>query len=133
MPSKESSVDLPVRVHFLGAMAVCVAPGVHGSRVFAYGDELEITQEIVDLNTDRTGHCALLDRLDSESGTVRRGPWPEGVLRLLPGSFEHAEARETARQEAHRILDPVKRQAALKAVGERYGSVPTSRTLCTYS
>lgn len=119
----------PFTVHFLAARTVMISSSqVKGSRVFTYGDELEVTQEIVELNTDRNGNCPLLEVIE-DGEQVRRGPWPEGKLRLQPGSPEFEAKRESDRQEAHKIEDPEKRRAALADVRATYGSAPTSRTI----
>lgn len=128
--TRANKPDLPMTVHFTGAVTVLVSKRPLRSLVFAYGDELEITEELVDLNTDRLGRCALLDRIDAD-GRVCSGPWPEGMLRLLPGSFEHAEARKRAVQDAHALADPTERKTALARVREDFGQAPTSRTIAT--
>lgn len=127
---KDSKPNLPLTVHFKGAVTVRVTERPNWANVFAYGDELEITEEIVRLNTDRFGRCLLIERVDTD-GTVCSGPWPEDVSRLKPGSFEHAEARERAIRDAHAISDPVERQAALQRARQDFGNVRTSRTIAT--
>ena len=72
--------------HFLASTTVVLKGGVIPSgRVMNHGDELVVTQEIRDLNTDRNG-VTWLSLLDDPEGQVRRwgrqiiarGPWPEG-------------------------------------------------------
>lgn len=127
---KDSKPNLPMTVHFKSALTVHVSERPTRACIFAYGDELEITEEIVRLNTDRFGRCALLERIDTD-GTICSGPWPEGVSRLEPGSFEYAEARERAVRDAHALSDPSAKQEALHRVRQDFGSVPTSRTIAT--
>lgn len=128
----------PVTIHFLEPMSVCISTSAAGmGRVLAFGDELEITEEVRAASRDRNGNSwlAWLDEGKDEyvrRGRVvcRRGVWPEGQLRLAPGSFEWEEARRKAIDEALSIKDPAERRAARKRVDEEYGpGRPTSRTL----
>lgn len=121
----------PFPVHFLKAVSLRVTGGLDGGRVFGFGDELTVTEDIIELNTDRLGNCGLLDAIE-RGEAVRRGPWPDGVSRLLPGSFEWEAERERARKAAHKLDDPEERTKALAKVTEVYGPAPTSRTLSTH-
>lgn len=128
-------------IHFLGAQTVALRPdSFDASEVFSYGHELLWTDQMTLANSDRFGRCRLLDLLDDEPAQVaergrvvfRRGPWPKGLSRLEPGSPAWSEAREAARQEAHKIEDQALREAALRDVRREYGDLPTGRTVATY-
>lgn len=133
MPTKQQQEKKfePFPVHFLKPVSLRVTGGLDGGRVLGFGDELTVTEDIVKLNTDRLGNCGLLDAIE-QGEAVRRGPWPDGVSRLLPGSFEWEAARERARKAAHKLDDPEERARALAKVTEVYGPAPTSRTLSTH-
>ena len=128
--------DIPVLIHFLSAISFVTGVGYHTSGGSAsYGDEIFLTEELRSLNTNRVGFC-FFDLIDDEAGQVakwgkvvfRRGPWPAGKSRLLPGSSEWNEAREAARIEAHRIENEAARKAALAKVTQEWGPAPvTSR------
>jgi hypothetical protein len=130
----------PFLIHALGAVTVHVSQSsTAGAVTLAYGQELLVTEEVVEANRDRLGRVRLLELLDDEAAQVaawrsvrlRRGPWPE-MSRLQPGSFEYEDAFERARQAAHRIDDPDERRAALARVRSEYVTSPTSRTLCEF-
>jgi len=134
----DSTGFAPFPTHFLGPVSLVADSG--RGRVFAYGHELQLTPEIVALNTDRNGTCKLAELIDDEAaqvkewGTVRvrRGPWPEGVSRLEPGSYEWELAREAARQEAWKLVDETRRAAAVADVVSQFGAAPrTSKTVRT--
>jgi hypothetical protein len=124
------------QLHFLGPVSVCVRGGVMpDGRVLDYGDVLHVTPTIRELNTDRLGNT-WLDKVSDESWQVARwgsvrvvaGPWPDDLPKIKPGSPEWLDAREEARQTAHRLPE-AERPAALRAVHEKYGPAPvTSRT-----
>lgn len=104
-----------------------------------YGDELTVTAPLVAASLDRNGK-SWLDLVDEEPRQIqrwgrvmfRRGPWPEGVSRIQPGSAKWLDAREAARAEAHNIEDPAERDHALQRVRHEFGDVPTSRTVAVY-
>lgn len=130
----------PFPIHFLGPVTLVADADSGRGRVFAYGHELRMTPEIVALNTDRNGECRLAELIDDEAGQVnawgavrvRRGPWPEGVSRLEPGSYEWELAREAARQEAWKLADETKRSTAVADVVAQFGAAPrTSKTVRT--
>lgn len=111
-----------------------------GPTVLGYGHEVVITAETVELMTDRLGRCALLDWLSDEAQQllslgevrIRRGPWPEGERRELPGSLAYDAAREVARLAAHAIAEPAAKAEALAKMRADFGDRRTSRTLATY-
>jgi hypothetical protein len=127
-------------IHFVadGLTFLVPAPGFSGGRVAAYGDELTVTAEIRELNTDRLGHCFL--DLDEDGqrqrygGRVmfRSGPWPEGEARIEVGSQAWFAERETRRAEAWAIEDEADRAARLALIDANYGRPATSRTLAHY-
>lgn len=128
-------------VHFLGAVTMLVSPYGPG-RVFTYGEELLVTPAIRELNLDRAGRWRFIDELldDDEAQVlsygeviVRRGRWPDGLGRLLPGSFEWQDARDAARAAAHALPDRQAQKAALSDVEARFGTpLTTSRTIADY-
>lgn len=129
-----------IKVHFPGkSLTLHTKPNsTAGARVFSYGDELTLTEQLIQANTGRDGRCALLDMLDDEEAQVaalgrvaiRRGPWPEGVSRLEPGSSAWTDAREAERKRIHREYgDGPDKQRALDAMSERFGPLATSKTL----
>lgn len=128
-------------IHVVGSsLSVHTRPhATDSSRVLSYGEELLVTPEVVLANTGVDGKCRLLELVDDEPRqirelgqvVVRRGPWPGGS-RLLPGDFPWQEAREAARQEAHKIEDEQERLKALRQVEQEYGPRPTSRTTATF-
>jgi hypothetical protein len=87
------------------------------------GDPVEVTQDLRDYNTDRTGRCAL-DRTD----LFAPGPAPAGML-PEPGTPEHDDAHKAAHEAAWRIIDPEERRIAVARVRETYGYLGASRTL----
>ncbi|GAA4678471.1 hypothetical protein [Frondihabitans cladoniiphilus] len=122
-------------IHFFGSITVMVDD--FRSWVAAYGSVVSITAEMVESSRDRHGD-SWLDLADDASRQERRwgqvmfarGPWPDGLPRLLPGSDDWAEARENARKAAHHLLTPDERRAALATVEMEYGPAPkTSRTI----
>ena len=140
MSSNQNLPEGGYLIHFLASTTVVLKGGmIPSGRVMEHGDELVVTQEIRDLNTDRNG-VTWLSLLDDPEGQVRRwgrrviagGPWPEGKSQLLPGSAEREDERERARQAAHRIEDDQQRAEALAAVRANFGPWATSRTLATY-
>jgi hypothetical protein len=124
----EGPVALPALFHFTETRMVALADGTHG--IFAFGHEVSLTAEMVEASRGRFGDSTLLDRVRTGDG-IHPGPWPEGKLRFQPGSFDHREARERARQEAHAERDPQVRAELLAKVREDYGDEVTSRTLST--
>ena len=136
-----TTVEPPARVHFLGPLALVTrlsAGGLGDGIVTRYGQELDVTEQLVLANTDRNGRCALVELVDDPEGQVdrygrvmyARGSWPAGRSRLEPGSDAAEDARESARRTAHSIQDASQRAAALAAVNRTYGPAPTtSRTV----
>lgn len=122
-------------VHFLAHVLkpVTIAETPTRSRVFLRGEVLTISDAIIKINTDTIGHCPLLDRIDG-GVVMARGPWPDGLSKYEPGSMEWHEAREVARQAAHKLKldDPVAGARALQRVYDDFGPLPTSRTVARY-
>ncbi|MGY1602376.1 hypothetical protein [Geodermatophilus sp. SYSU D00815] len=125
-------------IHFVSAMSVPTSLSTLGvGRVFRYGDELTVTPEVREANRDRNGVC-WLDWLDTSADAYtrngqevcRRGPWPEGQLRMEPGSPAWEDARRRAIAEALAVVDPEERREARRRVDVEFGpSGSTSRTL----
>lgn len=103
------------------------------------GDELLLTDEIIEANTDRLGRCFFADLHSTEDQIAKygrvvmaRGPRPDGMLSTEPGTIDHELARARERRDAYAIPQPEIRKATLDSIKERYGDGPkTSRTLNT--
>lgn len=67
MGSKAGKALEPFKVHFIGTVTVRLADGINGSRVFSYGEELVVDEEVVRLNTDRLGQCRLLTLIEGDA------------------------------------------------------------------
>lgn len=126
--TNEGTPELPCTIHFTSAHTVALSTDANGHAIFSYGDELELTQEIVALSRDRFGNSTLLARLASGDAGIHLGAWPD-LPRLLPGSLDWAEQRELARQAAWKIEDEAERKAALVQVQADFGFAVTSKTL----
>lgn len=124
---------MPTRfiAHVLKPVTIAETPT--RSRVFQRGESLIVTDAIIKINTDTVGGCQLLDRIDG-GVVMARGPWPDGLSKFEPGSMEWREAREAARQKAHKLKldDPVAGDHALQRVYDDFGDLPTSRTVARY-
>lgn len=137
MNATEQSDEPPV-IHFVSPVSVTTSLSTLGmGRVFAFGDQLTVTPEIREANRDRNGN-SWLDWLDTSADAYiragrelcRRGPWPEGRLRLEPGSPVWEDARRRAIASALALTNPDERRTARQRVDEEFGTPgPTSRTL----
>jgi hypothetical protein len=122
-------------IHFRGALNVRLDENVaHG---FLYGDELVLTDRMVELSRDRNG-SSHFDLIDDEGAQIAHfgevkfaaGPFPADLPRYVAGSIEEAEAREVARVAAWAVPNPDERRAALLKVEVDYGkATSTSKTL----
>src|SRR4051794_21705776 len=91
-----------ITCHVLRPINLCVSDSFHQAALsLARGDEVLLTPAVIEANRGTDGVCAVLDNLDAPGAAIRRGPWPAGLSRLTHGSFEHLEAREAARVQAH--------------------------------
>lgn len=113
------------------------AAGVTSKR----GQEVRVTEALLVANTNRLGEC-WLDLLHDPAGQEQRwgkimfapGPFPDGLLRTEPGSYEHEDAKADAYRAARALPERQKRDAALAEVEETYGpQAATSTHLATYS
>lgn len=103
------------------------------------GTVFRVDQALIEATRDRNGF-SWIDLIDDEPGQIglwglvryRRGPAPVELLRPRPGSADFADAREAARQAAHRLEDEGEKAQALKRVRDEYGRAPTSKTLTTF-
>lgn len=103
------------------------------------GSTFRVDHALTEAARDRTG-SSWVDLIDDEPSQLalwgvvrfRRGPAPAELLRPERGSAEWAEAREAARQAAHKIEDEAEKHAALQRVRDEYGPAPTSKTLTTF-
>lgn len=131
-----TSTDHPPVIHFVDSLLLHLsAHSVLGrTRVMKYGDEIELTDEVIEANRDRHGRSWIDDWLNTgdeeyhRGGKVvaRRGPWPAGTCRLSPGSFEWYEARGQAVKQTFLIEDQAARAEARREVESFYGSLPSS-------
>ena len=129
------------KVHFLGSITIVVpAPGFSGGRVTEHGQEIDLTAELLDLNSDRNGRC-LFDLVGDEDAQVRRfgkvmmrpGPWPQSELRVEYGTQRWREQYDREHTLAWEITDPQTRAERLELLQKTYGGPPpTSRTLRSY-
>ena len=139
MPKPHSM--LGKRFHFLatGVTFLVSTKSAGGGAVSTRGDELVITEDMLEANTDRNGWC-WLELLTDQAAQVARygrqliaeGPRPEGMLSTEPGSPEHTEARSRALAEAFAENEPEDRLTALANVRSTYGNLTTSTTLATF-
>lgn len=113
----------------------------HGvGEILAPGSTFRVTEQLIEATRDRNGET-WTDLIGDDAAQVekygfvrfRRGPAPVELLRPQPGSADFADAREAARQSAHRIEDEVEKHAALQRVRDEFGPAPTSRTLSTFN
>lgn len=117
--------------------------GQHLAYVSKYGQEIEVTPDLIDVGRDRRGRLpAWLRLLDDAEGqrahfgevVVMRGRFPKHLPASEPGSPEFESERRTAARQAQEIEDPDERRDALRHIEETYGTaVPTSRSLARYS
>ncbi|MDF2562340.1 MAG: hypothetical protein K0R99_3786 [Microbacterium sp.] len=123
------------RIHFLGTLTVSTAPGQ--GRPVQRGVELEVTQAILDANTDRTG-SSWLSLVDDEAGQIARwgavkfgrGPVPESVEWWnAPGDdASRSLARTLDRERLVHFTDPGERAAEAARIDAKYGRPVTSWT-----
>ena len=101
------------------------------------GKETVITRPIIEGTLNRIGQ-SWLELLDDTEAQVRRwgkvcfarGPFPDDLDRLEPGSMPWIEAKEDAFHRAAQIEDPVQRTKVRDAAVLRFGvPEPTSQTL----
>lgn len=98
------------------------------------GDTVTVTQQMIDLNRDRTG-WSWFSMVDDPEGQVRRYGCVRFARGLPPADLPSApgtdlEDRHKAEHEAAwRITDPIERAQALSRVRERFGSLGKSKTL----
>ncbi|TFD74107.1 hypothetical protein E3T54_15010 [Cryobacterium sp. Sr8] len=134
MPNSTGQVE---RIHFLGAITIPIDS--YHSSVMSWGAEIDVTDEVRELSVDRNGN-SWLDLLGDDEAQVRRygevffrpGPWPANLPRLRPGSDAWKDAREAARQAAHRLSYEPDRKVALAEVEREFGpALATNQTLAT--
>jgi len=136
-----ATTEAPYPIHFLGCLTIVTSESGGGQgAVTDYGNELIVTPEFHNLNRDRN-RDSFLDLLDDEPAQmkrwgrvlVQRGPWPEDLSRVEPGSQRWRDDYEAARQEAHQITNPQERDARLSELRKQYGpATTTSTTLASY-
>lgn len=135
MTTSKNHSDVGITVHAIRTVAVHMGTSLGSvSRVLSHGDEMILTQAIIEANRTRDGADALGALLDQPDGPLRRGPWPKGVDRLEPGSPQWDDARAAALRAAAMLPDPDDQRAAAARVREKYGSdsFAKSRTVATY-
>lgn len=132
-------------IHFLhsGLTYHRIHKGQFTAFVSRRGDELTITEELLDANRDRHGVLApwlgLLHNPEAQMHRWERivvavGPFPSDLLRTEPGDPDHDDARRAAVRDAKQIKDKVEQRAALQAIEKTYGPAQsTSKSLAAYS
>lgn len=105
-----------------------VSSELTGGRVTRRGETIELTDDMLAAARDRNGDSFWDIVDDTEAQAARwgavvfaRGAAPAELETWLPGTPEHAIAREKARLEAWLVSNPVERAAALHEVERRYG------------
>jgi hypothetical protein len=137
-----SSSDVGVTVHFLGSMTLHLRPNATAfTRTVNYGDEVVLTDEVIEANRDCRGRVAILELLDDEQAQIQKygkrlfapGPWRE-LNRIQPGSAAWDDARDRERTAALALPSEDERRIALARVREVYGmpSSAKSRTVAVY-
>lgn len=139
-----STPEVGEQFHFLrtGTMFHTRVHGIPISRIANRGDQVTVTEELLELNRDRLGQLApwlalahdrqaQINKFGYEA--VAPGPWPDLLAKTLPGTPEHDEAREEARRIAWTIEDEGRRREALDAVETEFGPASvTSKVLATF-
>lgn len=139
MTKKSMHQLLGQTVHFLvTGFTYCTSSSLLAAgAISTRGDELVITEELVEANTDRNGKCFLAGLHSPEAQeqaygqrVIAPGPRPDGMLSTTPGTPEHEIARARERHAAFALQDPKDVEAALADIRSRYGRAPTtSRTI----
>lgn len=138
-----STNETGVMIHFVSdGLTLSRGGSIHSANGFVArrGMTLLVTPEIRAANTDRLGNCVFdLTREQQEQRFGRVmfevGEPPADFDPLVPGSFEHDEARAAALRAAAALPDPEQQRIAAAKVRERYGvsSESSSRTLVEYT
>lgn len=119
-------------VHFRASMTVAL--GGSDGRVFHRGEELVLTDQIIEDAKGRDG-TSWIDVAGDPQAQVTRwgkqivgvGPVPDGIDFYNGGDTASRDiARIRARDAAAAISDPVQRQAAWEAVRDEFGTPATS-------
>lgn len=129
-------------VHFLSDLTYCQQVGQFPAGVVAKrGDEVTITDELLEANTNRLGNLApwLLEAHDPDA-QIRRwgqqrvgvGPWPKDLLTTAPATPEHEDARRRAVRAAYGIANESEREAALCEIKEKFGPPRPSNVSIKY-
>ncbi|WP_295832932.1 hypothetical protein [uncultured Microbacterium sp.] len=123
-------------VHFRASMTVAL--GGSDGKVFHRGEELVLTEQIIEDSKGRDG-SSWIDIAGDAQAQVQRygkqivglGPVPEDIdFYNTPGDRASRDiARIRARDAAAAISDPVQRQAAWEAVRAEFGTPATSWSL----
>lgn len=143
-PPTPAAPEVGQTFHFLVSGVTHPSPksANHFHEVSHRGDEITITQHLLDASRNRLGDLppwlALLHDPQAQCDVLGHvvtapGPWPAGVLKTTPGTVEHREARRKAIARAQAIPDEQAREDALAEIVEAYGrGSKSSRTLATY-
>ena len=117
-------------IHFYVSLSITWPEA--GGRVVTYGDEILVTEQLRELNTDRLGNCwlDLVDNRDAQPakyGEVRFAPgrWPGAVSRLEPGSLAEIDAIAKAYRDAWLLPTEEERLEARASVRRDYGPPPS--------
>lgn len=110
------------------------------AQVMKRGSVLFVNQATREANTDRLGACVFdltPEQQEQRFGRVffRPGTPPPEFEVLVPGSFEHDQARANAYAALARIDDPDQQRIEAAKIREKFGvpSSARSKTLQTYS
>lgn len=138
-PVDTAPIKLPTpgeTVHCLVSGTTIATGGHYGGAVLQRGQNLTITQAMLEASRDRhgrySGPALAYDELTQYEryGDVlfRPGPAPLDLESWKYGDADWAAAREQARAEAHALPTADARAAALRAVIERFGAPPVTST-----
>ncbi|SFR79638.1 hypothetical protein SAMN05428970_2599 [Agromyces sp. CF514] len=126
------------RIHFLATTTVVVRDSFAGGELVERGQTVTITQAILDLNSGRDGFSwlALVDDEEAQEARwghvlFRRGPWPEGKRKTIPGTLEALWEAQVAHDAASRIADETERAKAMSELRAVYG-VRSTQTSTEY-
>ena len=116
-------IELPVTIHFTG-------PAQLLGQLFDFGDSMLIGEVEAIALADRHGRISVLELLDNPteqrrrwgSYKIRRGPWPEGIPEIRPGSARWETNRSDYYRFARGLPFETERDAALEEARKRFGS-----------
>lgn len=118
-----------ITVHFTGPMTIHQSLSPHATALnVGYGDEMVLSETVIEANRDRAGRVALVDMIDAPNSRVRSGAWPDGESRIQYGSPAWDDARAAALRAAALLPTEDEQRAAAARVREVYGSASSARS-----